>query len=320
MVKRQIIRLLESIDALLALLVYPSAWMLAVVRRVGIEKLPWCRRVLERVGVYPLLDHYYEPQFNFRDLKQSLSTERRLPGIDWNIPGQLEMLNRLTFADELAGVPENDPGTGEFYFRNLVFESGDAEYWYQIIRAIKPRRLFEIGSGFSTLLAVKSIRQNLQDDGGHRCKHVCIEPFENPWLEATGVTVLREKVEDVEMSMFDELEENDILFIDSSHMIRPQGDVVFEYLELLPSLKAGVIVHFHDIFSPRNYPEHWLRQEVKFWNEQYLLEAFLTHNGSWKILGALNYLSHHHFDRLKCVAPSLLPGKEPGSFYIQRVA
>lgn len=102
--------------------------------------------------------------------------------------------------------------------------------------------------------------------------------------------------------------------------IRPQGDVLYAYLEILPILERGVIVHLHDIFSPRNYLKEWLVDEVKFWNEQYLLEAFLTHNRSWKIIGALNYLHHNHYEVLKSVAPFLTPNREPGSFYIQRVA
>ncbi len=110
---------------------------------------------------------------------------------------------------------------------------------------------------------------------------------------------MRQKVKDVDVVFFSALEENDILFIDSSHMIRPEGDVLFEYLELLPTLKPGVLVHVHDIFTSRNYPREWLQDEVRMWNEQYLLEAFLTHNRNWKIIGALNYLRHNHYDNLK---------------------
>jgi len=121
------------------------------------------------------------------------------------------------------------------------------------------------------------------------------------------------------VSFFSELQENDILFIDSSHVIRPQGDVLFEYLELLPTLNPGVIVHVHDIFSPRNYLSSWLQNEVRFWNEQYLLEAFMVHNDKWKIIGALNWLHHNHYERLKLIAPYLSLEREPGSFYIQKV-
>ena len=103
-------------------------------------------------------------------------------------------------------------------------------------------------------------------------------------------------------------------------MIKPDGDVLFEYLELLPTLKPGVIVHVHDIFSPCNYPEPWLVDRVRLWNEQYLLEAFLTDNSTWRPIGALNDLHHNHYDALKSVAPFLTPEREPGSFYIQRRA
>ena len=93
-------------------------------------------------------------------------------------------------------------------------------------------------------------------------------------LEKIGVTVIRQKVEGLGKAVFAELEKGDILFIDSSHIIRPQGDVLFEYLESLPSLNRGVIVHIHDIFSPKDYLKEWVTNEVRFWNEQYLLEAF----------------------------------------------
>jgi hypothetical protein len=134
------------------------------------------------------------------------------------------------------------------------------------------------------------------------------------------VPVIREMVEDLGIEYFAELQDKDILFIDSSHIIRPQGDVLFEYLELLPILKPGVIVHLHDIFSPRNYPGRLLVKNVLFWNEQYLLEAFLSHNNSWQLIVALNYLHHNCYEKLKSVAPFLTPESEPRAFYIRRIA
>ncbi|MGH8229988.1 MAG: class I SAM-dependent methyltransferase, partial [Steroidobacteraceae bacterium] len=92
-----------------------------------------------------------------------------------------------------------------------------------------------------------------------------------------------------------------------------------EYLEILPSLAAGVIVHVHDIFSPRDYPRGWVLGELKLWNEQYLLEAFLAHNRAWKIVGALNFLKHRHYEALARVCPYLSPEREPGSFYIEKI-
>jgi predicted O-methyltransferase YrrM len=318
-VKKMLLRFLPVADLLLVPFVYPSAWILKNVRRAGVRNLPRCKNALLKVGVFPIRNHYYEPQFDHRKTRQPLSQDRILPGLDWNIPGQLRILETLEFSQELAGMPQEKSSTLEFHFNNGAFESGDAEYWYQLIRAVKPRRIFEIGSGNSTLMAIRAIRRNLEHDSKYKCKHVCIEPYEMPWLEEAGVSVVRKIVENVDVSFFSELEENDILFIDSSHIIRPQGDVLFEYLELLPTLKRGVIVHLHDIFSPKNYPREWLEDQVMFWNEQYLLEAFLSHNSSWKIMGALNFLHHNHYKKLQSVAPFLTADREPGSFYIQKI-
>jgi len=126
-------------------------------------------------------------------------------------------------------------------------------------------------------------------------------------------------VQDLPVAFFGVLEKGDLLFIDSSHMIRPQGDVLYEYLQLLPTLAPGVIVHVHDIFTPRDYLESWVIDEVKFWNEQYLLEALLTDTKSWKVLGALNFLKNNYYRELKAKCPFLTPDREPGSFYLERI-
>lgn len=318
--KNLIKKALPIADIILMPFVYPAAWLLKNIRKAGVSRLPLCKNALMKVGVFPIRNHYYEPQFDNRNPKPDFSQDRNLQGIDWNISGQLKMLDSFTFSQELLGLPKAKQGPLEFYLNNGAFESGDAEYWYQLIRTIKPKRIFEVGSGNSTLMAVKAIKRNHEEDLSCKCEHVCIEPYENPWLEEAGVSVIRKKVEEIELSFFSKLQENDILFIDSSHMIRPQGDVLFEYLELLPSLNKGVIVHVHDIFSPKNYLKEWLIDEVRFWNEQYLLEAFLSHNNSWNIIGALNYLHHNYYDKFKMTAPFLSPEREPGSFYIQKIA
>lgn len=314
-----ILKILPVIDILLIPFIYPAAWLMKMVRRAGVHRLPFCKSAFLKIGVFPIRDHYYEPQFDFRTKKQYLSQDRDLPGINWNIEEQIKFLDNFSYANELEGMPQEKPASLQFYFNNITFESGDAEYWYQLIRFFKPATIIEVGSGNSTLMAIRAIRKNKEENSNYLCKHVCIEPFQNPWLAETGVTVLRKKVEDFEPGFFSGLNKNDILFIDSSHIIRPQGDVLFEYLELLPSLNKGVIVHIHDIFSPKNYLRRWLEDEVRFWNEQYLLEAFLSHNKDWRIIGALNYLHHNHYDRLKSVAPYLTPAREPGSFYIQKI-
>lgn len=317
--KEGVKKLIPYADIFLAPFVYLSAFVLKNIRKAGVQRLPICRKVLLNVGVFPIRNHYYEPQFDFRDVRHSFSDERYLPGINWSVQEQLNIMNKLDFAEELKDIPTDKTDEMSFYINNDAFKSGDAEYWYQLVRLKKPKRIFEVGSGHSTLMAISAIQKNKEEDASYECEHLCIEPYEMPWLEKTEVTVIRKKVEDVDIAFFSALEEGDILFIDSSHIIRPEGDVLFEYLQVLPTLRKGVIVHVHDVFSPRNYLDSWLTEDVRFWNEQYLLEAFLTHNDSWEIIGSLNYLHHNHYKALKRVCPFLTPDREPGSFYLQKM-
>ncbi len=304
------------LDIALLPVVLVAAVVMKFVRRSGVWRMPFCKKILMGVGVFPINNHYYEPLFDERLLRQPLNAQRTLPGIDWNEAGQLEVLKRCRFGEELKGTPRKKRDDLSFYLENSSFGSGDAEFLYNIIRLKKPSNFIEIGSGNSTLMAKQAIAKNSQE--GHPCNHVCIEPFEMPWLEKTGVTVVRKKVEEMGLDTFSVLGENDILFIDSSHIIRPQGDVLFEYLELLPSLRDGVIVHVHDIFSPRDYLKRWVVDEVRFWNEQYLLEALLSYSREWKIIGAINYLRHNHYTALCEACPFLTEDREPGSFYMQK--
>ena len=265
-------------DLMLAPLVLVAALLMKIVRRFGIWRMPVSKAIFNRVGVYPIRDHYYEPMFNYpAHLIRSLREERQLPGIDMNETAQLELLARFDYADELKRLPLTQSDVKSFYYGNPNFVQGDAECLYSLIRLYKPKRIIEIGSGFSTMLACEALAQNQRGDAAYRCRHICIEPYEMGWLnDVSGIEVLRQRVEQMDKQLFLELEENDILFIDSSHMIRPQGDVLCEYLEILPTLRPGVLVHIHDIFTPRDYPDEWLIDEVKLWNEQYLLEAFLS--------------------------------------------
>jgi len=310
--------LLRALDLLALPFVGAAALLLLAVRRTGLQRLPACRRALVRIGLLPVRRHYYEPFLDPRELGRG-SPEREIIGIDWNIGGQLALLDELRFEGEIPDLdgPRKEPL--EFRLNNGAFESGDAEFLYQMIRARKPKRFIEIGSGQSTLIVRRALQRNREESPGYECRHVCIEPFEAPWLEQLGVTVLRKRVEAVDGAVFGELEENDFLFVDSSHVIRPQGDVLSEYLRIIPSLRSGVIVHIHDIFSPREYPREWLAERMWLWNEQYLLEALLIGNPSWRIIGAVNLLRHNHFDALRRVCPYLTAQREPGSFYMQKV-
>ncbi len=134
------------------------------------------------------------------------------------------------------------------------------------------------------------------------------------------VTVIRERVEKCADAIFGRLDQNDVLFVDSTHMIRPQGDVLHEVLHLFGALRSGVFIHVHDIFTPRDYPREWVLERRLLWNEQYLLEAFLCFNSSFKIMCASNYLAHDHKDEFWAAFPQVVANAEPGSIWIKKVS
>ena len=290
-----------------------------VYERFGPVRLPVSREALRRGGIYPIPDHYYWPLFNEALLTRPLSDVRNLPGIDLRHDEQVALLDELVFADELVPLQlDRAPASAlDPYIGPLSnFDSGDAEFLYQMIRRFKPRRVVEIGSGDSTKIAQLALRRNAEETG-EVAEHVCVEPYEMPWLEQSGVRVIRAKVEDVGLELFAELGRDDLLFIDSSHMIRPQGDVLFEYLEVLPSLASGVLVHVHDIFTPRDYLQQWIHESVRMWNEQYLLGALMRNSDRYEVVAALNYLHHDDYARLAALCPYLVPEREPASFYLR---
>lgn len=310
-------------DILLSPLTLLGSLWFKYVRSASPKNMGLSERIFMKVGVLPINDHYYQPLINPRKhLGKQLNEDRLLPGIDWNVEEQLSLLNKFNYIDELKSIPKEkkDAGTLQYYYNNSSYRSGDGEFLYNMIRYFKPKRVIEIGCGYSTMLAVQAETKNAAEDQAHKCKHICIEPYEMPWLEQLQVEVIRQKVEDVDTSLFSRLEANDILFIDSSHMIRPQGDVLFEFFQILPKLNKGVLVHVHDIFSPKDYPAEWIFDKHCFWNEQYLLEAFLMFNTQFRIIGALNFLKHNYHTAFaaKCPNSGTLPDDEPGSFWMIR--
>lgn len=318
--KRLARRLLPVGEVVLAPATAIAAWYLKGLRSFGLRRLPVTRRVLEQVGLLPIRHHYYEPLVYRRDLRRPLQAERSISGLDLDVNEQLALLRQFHYAEELAAIPMDRGPDGRFYYSNGAFEAGDAEFLYAIIRLRKPRRVIEIGSGYSTLMAGAAIARNRAEDPAYQCDHLCIEPYEHRWLENAGFRVVRSRVEECGFEWFETLDENDVLFIDSSHVIRPQGDVLFEFLEILGRLKRGVLVHVHDIFTPRDYPEEFMLREHYLWNEQYLLEAFLVLNRDFRVIGALNHLWHHHRDTMLEQFPALRTRGdwEPGSFWITR--
>ena len=151
-----------------------------------------------------------------------------------------------------------------------------------MVRHFQPRRIIEVGSGFSSLVFGQAAAKNKSS------ALICIDPFPHEFRKSNGIPALQslieKKVQDVDLEFFSQLESGDILFIDSSHTVKIGGDVNYLFLEVLPRLKAGVIVHVHDIFFPFEYRRDWVLEEFRFWTEQYLLQAFLIFNSEFEVL------------------------------------
>jgi hypothetical protein len=217
--------------------------------------------------------------------------------------------------------PLTPPG---FYLINGGYMAVDAHVLYCLLRHLKPKRIVEVGNGNSTLLAIAAADANLEETGT-RTKVASIDPY--PWpLFKDGYRGLDDlivkRVQDVPVSYFEQLESGDILFIDSSHVIRSGNDVHYEFLEILPRLKPGVLVHVHDISLPKPYPKVYFDNHL-YWNEQYLLQAFLAFNDRFEIFWPGNYMMLKYPDRMLSTFPEInrmrqdYPQSEPTAFWMR---
>jgi len=275
-------------------------------------------RLWERHGFHVTPVHFYQPIPNTQSLPETLwDRPSELIGIDMNDAVQLDLLRNHfpKFRDEYDQFPaEETSEPGRFSLKNGLFDGTDALVTYCMIRHFQPRLIIEVGSGFSSLVAAEAMAKS---EGSTL---ICIEPFPLDFLRKgfPGLrSLIEKKVEDIDTEFFSQLGSGDILFIDSSHTVRIGGDVNYLFLEVLPRLKPGVIVHVHDIFSPFDYRRDWVIDELRFWGEQYLLQAFLTFNSEFEVLMANAYLGHRYMEDLKATFPNS-PWWGGGSFWMRR--
>lgn len=300
-------------DILFFMPVLISGLILKIFRLFGARYLPVSTRLLRKIGVFPVLDHYYEPWFQGHVDLQNFYSEP-----PFALDKQLQVLSELDFSHEFRKLIDGHLSGVEYSYaiENGSFEGGDADLLYAMVRHTQPKSVIEIGCGNSTKIINAALRQN--ESANSQVRHLCIEPFEQPWLEKfPNIDLIRKPVEDCEIEWGDALSSNDLLFIDSSHILRPGNDVHFEYLNILPQLASGVVIHIHDIFTPRNYSEEWMDQEVRFWNEQFLLECILANSDRYEVLLSANFLKHQAFDIFKKSCVVLTRACEPGSIYLK---
>ena len=264
---------------------------LSVMRNIFLKRT---FRIWEKLGFYVIPKHYYYPIPETRELllrEKKIWKNSELIGIDMNEKIQLKFLKEVfpNYKSEYIRFPKDKnqrDSKFDFYFGSGGIAEVDAEVLYCMIRHFKPSTIIEIGSGSSTLLIAQACRVNKREVG-KVSKFIVVDPYPRKTIQMgiPGLThIVPKKVEELDLEFFEALESGDILFIDSSHVVKIGGDVNYLYLEVLPRLNAGVIVHSHDIFLPYEYPKEWIIKEHKFWTEQYLLQAFLTYNSAFEVL------------------------------------
>lgn len=182
-----------------------SSFWLKLVKKAGEGKIE--DKIFMALGILPILDHYYQPLINpRRHLTRPLRDDRDITGIDLNVKEQLSLLAEFNYSEELLEFPLDKSRVTEFYYNNSAYCSGDAEFLYNMVRHFKPAKIIEIGSGYSTLMVRNATIKNKVCNFNYNCQHICIEPYEMPWLEQTEVELIREKVETMDKSFFQELE------------------------------------------------------------------------------------------------------------------
>lgn len=293
------------------------------------------------LGVSVMPSHFYFPVPVLKSLRRKdWKACRPCDVLNFRLEEQVTRLHTelLPFALERTFDEYAEGEKHQFHFNNGFFEHIDAEITYALVRQRKPKRIIEIGSGNTTLMMSAALQRNAEE--GFPGTMISIEPYPAPFLKQ-GVPFLKQLIESpvqqVPLELFRTLEENDILFIDSSHVVSMDSDVVHECLRILPTIAPGVLIHFHDIFTPLDYPEKFVMTNLCFWGEQYLLEAFLSFNSAFEVIWASSAMQQFHPDvlrdafplwegsfakipeSLKVFTPSL-DGKNvwPCSFWIQR--
>ena len=277
---------------------------------VGTRGYAAVRRAARLAGLDLILRNFYSPVPDVAALTRA-DYERINPmrGVDL----RLDAASRLLTSD-LAPFIDEAPisAAGEFL-------SPDAEVLHAMVRWARPGRIVEIGSGGSTQILDAACALNAAE--GRAVDYAAYDPYASDRVRAGELVharVTAVAAQQVPEDTFTALRSGDILFIDSTHTVKLGGDVNRLFLEILPLLAPGVLVHVHDIFLPREYPRAWIERDGKFWAEQYLLQAFLCLNAEFEIVLPLNALLHDAGPAAAALLRRRDPDAYPGSFWFRR--
>lgn len=250
-------------------------------------------KFLQPLGFHLVGDHFYEPIPNTAMLKATYKDEpRKCLHIDFKFPLAEQNIKNII---ERWGKEFYPSATRHNYQeKNYYFRGVDAIALYCFIRETKPSSIIEVGQGFSTRIIIAALEDNYRETGV-KAKFISIDPyerlsFEGPKIVEVELKFISANLQEIATTIFSNLEDSDLLFIDSSHVYKFGSDVEYLFEEIYPSLRKGVYVHVHDICSPYHYPLDWYVKERRFWNEQYFLENFLRSNEMFEIELPIYYL------------------------------
>jgi len=267
--------------------------------------------------------HFYSPIPSLEEVARDEavifgSSPREIPGVDLRESAQRLLLDEFcVYHDTIPFRPDVTEGL-RYHFENPSYSYSDAVCLHSMIRHVKPRKLIEVGSGYSSC----AILDTNELFFGGAIDTTFIDPYPELLLslitdeDKERVRVIPKRLQDVDLAEFSALEANDILFIDSTHVGKINSDVLRILFEILPALASGVYIHFHDVFYPFEYPRKWIL-EGRAWNEIYLLRAFLQFNREFEIVLMNTFMQHFHREFFQEKMPLCLrnPG---GSIWIRK--
>lgn len=268
--------------------------------------------------------HYYSPIPSLEEIKLKEKEifdkiPKNLPGINLNESEQLKLFQH--FRQYYQEIPfESHKKLGfRYFFENPAYSYSDAICLYCMIRYAQPKKIIEVGSGYSSCVTL-DVNELFFDE---KISCTFIEPYPELLLslmkdsDKRKVEIIPTKLQDVELDKFSELSAGDILFIDSTHVSKANSDVNYILFEILPHLSSGVYIHFHDVFYPFEYPKAWI-YEGRAWNEDYILRAFLSYNDSFKIVFFNTFLENFHADMFISEMPLCMKNLG-GSIWIEKI-
>jgi hypothetical protein len=271
--------------------------------------------LFDRLGLHVLPRHYYTPIPDHGWLQRNKSFWARptdLTQLEWNLDGQVEWLKEtcVPFYNEVKGLGIFREAANFGY--GPGYGAIESQVLHCFIRSKRPPKIVEVGSGVSTVCALRAVEMNRRNGAPAETQITCIEPYPNPKLAALeNITLLKQMLQETDFKVFEDLGQGDLLFIDSSHAVKPGSDVVMLMLEVIPRLRPGVTIHVHDVYLPFTYPRDLLDNYFG-WQETALLLALLKGNPHLQVACSLSALHYDRQQALREILSDYVPEPEVG--------